>query len=91
MARRVLVATAVLSGAQLIIADEPTPWAGFRNGIGSIADFSGNWQTQGKSVVLITHDIDLAFHIADRISVFYAGTTVETAKAADFFKRKRSP
>ena len=38
----------------------------------------------GKGVVLITHDIDLAFHIADRIAVFYAGTTVETAPAADF-------
>ena len=39
---------------------------------------------EGKGVVLITHDIDLAFHIADRIAVFYAGTTVETAPAADF-------
>ena len=35
-------------------------------------------------MVLITHDIDLAFHIADRIAVFTRGTTVETAPAADF-------
>ena len=39
---------------------------------------------QGKAVILITHDIDLAFAFADRVSVFYAGTTVETAPADDF-------
>ena len=38
----------------------------------------------GKAVILITHDIDLAVEFADRVAVFYAGTTVETAPAADF-------
>ena len=37
-----------------------------------------------QSIVLITHDIDLAFAFADRIAVFYAGTVVETASAQDF-------
>ena len=40
----------------------------------------------GRAVILITHDIDLAFAFADRIAVFYAGTTVETASAQDFCK-----
>ena len=39
---------------------------------------------EGRAVILITHDIDLAFEFADRVAVFYAGTTVETAPAADF-------
>ena len=39
---------------------------------------------QGKGVILITPDIDLAFEVADRVAVFYAGTTVETALASDF-------
>ena len=38
----------------------------------------------GKSVLLITHDIDLAFEFADRVAVFYAGTTVEIAPVEDF-------
>jgi peptide/nickel transport system ATP-binding protein len=38
----------------------------------------------GKAVILITHDIDLAFEFADRVAVFYAGTTVEIAPSADF-------
>ena len=39
---------------------------------------------EGRGVILITHDIDLAFAFADRVAVFYAGTTVEIAPAADF-------
>ncbi|MCM1528189.1 MAG: hypothetical protein NC091_13210 [Bacteroides sp.] len=39
---------------------------------------------EGRAVILITHDIDLAVEFADRVAVFYAGTTVETAPATDF-------
>ena len=38
----------------------------------------------GAAVMLITHDIDLALNVADRIAVFYAGTTVEIARVEDF-------
>ncbi|MDQ9838843.1 ABC transporter ATP-binding protein, partial [Acinetobacter baumannii] len=39
---------------------------------------------EGKGVLLITHDIELALEVADRIAVFYAGTTVEEALVSDF-------
>lgn len=83
MARRVLVSTALLSEARLIIADEPTPGMSLEQAEEALSMFRA-MADAGKGVVLITHDIDLAFHIADRIAVFYAGTTVETAPAADF-------
>jgi peptide/nickel transport system ATP-binding protein len=35
-------------------------------------------------VLLITHDIEAALRIADKVAVFYAGTTVEIAQASDF-------
>ena len=38
----------------------------------------------GAGVLLITHDLELALTIADRVAVFYAGETVEEANAADF-------
>ena len=38
----------------------------------------------GNGVLLITHDLELALEVADRIVVFYAGTTVEEAKVTDF-------
>ena len=83
MARRVLVSTALLTSARLIIADEPTPGMSLEQAEEALAMFRA-MADEGKGGALTTHDIDLAFHIADRIAVFYAGTTVETAPAADF-------
>ncbi len=85
MARRVLVSTALLADAQLIVADEPTPGMSLDQALEALRLFR-ELADDGKAVILITHDIDLAFSFADRIAVFYAGTTVETADASDFRK-----
>lgn len=85
MARRVLVSTAVLSGAEVIIADEPTPGLDLEMALETLKIFR-ELADEGKAVILITHDIDLAFHIADRVAVFYAGSTLEIADASDFLK-----
>ncbi len=83
MARRVLVSTAMIADANLIIADEPTPGMSLDQALEALKMFR-EMANAGKAVILITHDIDLAFEFADRVAVFYAGTTVETAPAADF-------
>lgn len=83
MARRVLVSTALITDARLIIADEPTPGMSLEQALEALKMFR-EMANDGRSVLLITHDIDLAFAFADRIAVFYAGTTVETASAQDF-------
>lgn len=83
MARRVLVSTALLTDAQLVIADEPTPGMSLTQALEALKMFR-EMADMGKAVILITHDIDLAFEFADRVAVFYAGTTVETAPASDF-------
>lgn len=85
MARRVLVSTAVTTGADLILADEPTPGMDLemaREALQCLRELAD----EGRAVVLITHDIDLAFQVADRVAVFYAGTTVEVAPSEDFRK-----
>lgn len=83
MARRVLVATAVISEARLIIADEPTP--GLHPSIAQeMVRHLRELADQGRAVMLITHELDLAFRIADQIAVFYGGTTVELASVEDF-------
>ena len=79
MARRALVAT----DAKVIIADEPTPGLSPELAESAMARFRA-LADQGAAILLITHDLDLALRYADRISIFYAGTTVETAKASDF-------
>ena len=85
MARRVLVSTAVMRSAELIIADEPTPGMSLDQALEALKMFR-ELADQGKAVLLITHDIDLAASFADRMSVFYGGTTVETVSAKDFVR-----
>ncbi|NJN31496.1 MAG: ABC transporter ATP-binding protein [Synechococcales cyanobacterium RM1_1_8] len=83
MARRVLVSTAVVTQAQLVIADEPTP--GLHPDVAKeTLQHLRELAQGGRGVILITHDIEAALQIADRVAVFYAGTTVEIAAAADF-------
>ncbi len=83
MARRVLVSTADQEDVDLIIADEPTPGLDLDVAMKTLK-YLREFADAGKAVILITHDIDLAFQVADKIAVFYAGTTVEVAPIKDF-------
>jgi peptide/nickel transport system ATP-binding protein len=83
MARRVLVSTAVIGDAELIIADEPTPGMQKQQALEALKIFR-ELADEGKGVLLITHDVDLALEFADKIAVFYAGTTLELASSKDF-------
>ena len=38
----------------------------------------------GAAVLVITHDLELALEMADRVQVFYAGYTIEDAAVDDF-------
>lgn len=83
MSRRILVSTAVIGDAKLIVADEPTPGLSKEMAKDAMGHFR-SLADEGRGIILITHDIDLAFEYADRVAVFYAGTTVETAPVEDF-------
>lgn len=83
MARRVLLTTAMMENPRLIIADEPTPGLHLEAAKKAMRHFR-EFADQGNGVLLVTHDIELALEVADRIAVFYAGTTVEEAPVADF-------
>lgn len=83
MARRAMVSTADQNDVDLIIADEPTPGLDLAIAMKTLNYFR-EFANKGKAVILITHDIDLAINVADRIAVFYAGTTVEIAPVSDF-------
>lgn len=87
MARRVLISAAVMENPELIIADEPTPGLNVEMAMETLKHFR-ELADQGTAVLMITHDIDLAFNVADRIAVFYAGTILEVAPTEDFIKGK---
>ena len=83
MARRVLLSASTIDSPTLIIADEPTPGLHLEAAKKAMQHFR-DFANQGHGVLMITHDIELALEVADRIAVFYAGTTLEEALVSDF-------
>ncbi len=83
MARRVLTAGATLGAADLLLADEPTNGLDAAAARETLAHLRA-LADEGKAVVLITHDIEAALQISDKVSVFCGGVTVEEAVAGDF-------
>ncbi len=83
MNRRVLVSTAMMGEPRLVIADEPTPGLHIKM-VRRVMEHFRELADRGAGVLLITHDLEQALAVADRVAVFYAGTTVEDAPVSDF-------
>ena len=83
MARRVLVSTALLSNPKLVVADEPTPGLDEKTVKETLNHFK-QMKENGVGVLLITHDINAALEVADRIGIFYSGYVIEIAEKEDF-------
>lgn len=82
-ARRVLVATALLSDARLVIADEPTPGLSRDLATGLLRDLRA-MADEGRAVLVISHDVDLVAAVADRIVILNHGCVVDEVTAAEF-------
>lgn len=87
MARRVLLATAAMESPRLVVADEPTPGLHLQAAKRILSHFR-EMADGGAAVLLITHDLELALTVADRVAVFYAGVTLEEAAAGDFVREE---
>lgn len=83
MARRVLLMCALMDEPRLIIADEPTPGLDLDLAVHALDDLRG-FADAGGGVLLITHDIELALRVADRVAVFSDGTIVEETGVENF-------
>ncbi len=83
MARRVLLCCALMDNPRLIVADEPTPGLDLELAVRALDDFR-SFADAGGGVLLITHDIDLALRVADRVAVFKDGTVIEETATANF-------
>ena len=83
MARRVLVASALIDDPRLIVADEPTPGLDMELAARALGDLRA-FADAGGAVLLITHDLELALSVADRVAVFRDGHVVEEAPVSSF-------
>jgi oligopeptide/dipeptide ABC transporter ATP-binding protein len=91
MAQRVCIAMAVLPSPALLIADEPTSAVdgSLRR---KLLDLLISIQRSGTmSLILITHDLDVARCYGDRIMVMYGGRIIESATCNAFFERPLHP
>ncbi len=87
MNRRILISTALMEEPKLVIADEPTPGLDLKVAKRAMEHFR-ELADLGAGVLVITHDLELALEVADKIVVFYAGTTIEEANIPDFTKEE---
>lgn len=83
MARRILIAAALMEQPGLVIADEPTPGLDLKTARRVLGHFR-EMAEEGAAVLLITHDLELALESADELLVFYEGSIVESLSPEAF-------
>lgn len=89
--QRVTIAAALLAEPRLILADEPTTALDVTTQEEVIAILDDMRRERGAALLLVTHDLDLAAAVTDRLSVVYAGVVVETAPSRDIHRTARHP
>jgi ABC-type sugar transport system ATPase subunit len=78
----IAVAKAVLWHSRLVIMDEPTAALGVSQ-TALVLDLITRLAAQGLAVIVISHNMNDVFRVADRIAVMYLGHLVFSAQAAD--------
>ena len=91
MLQRVMVATGLALKPGLLIADEPTRGLDPDTKLQIVELISGLVRKENASMLLITHDLELAGRLADRIAVMYAGEIVEIGKATEIISNPKHP
>lgn len=81
MKQRLVAGISLTLEPRLVIADEPTKGLDTITRRSSIEFFRQLQGKQDRSMLLITHDLDLAYEICDRLGVLYAGEIVEMGPA----------
>ncbi len=91
MRQRVMIATALITKPDLLIADEPTTALDVTVQA-QILDLLKSQQAEtGMAIVLITHDLGVIACACDRVLVMYAGRIVEAASADRVFYDSKHP
>ncbi|RDD85284.1 ABC transporter ATP-binding protein [Streptomyces parvulus] len=91
MRQRVAIAAALARDPQVLIADEPSTALDVVTQREVLALIKRIQQARGMSLILITHDLRVAFATCDRIHVLYAGSLVEAAAATDMQSDPQHP
>jgi ABC-type sugar transport system ATPase subunit len=79
----VAVAKALINEAKLVIMDEPTAALGVAQ-TRMVLDLIKRLSSRGVAVLVVSHNLNDVFEVADRIAVLYLGHLAVSGPAADF-------
>jgi peptide/nickel transport system ATP-binding protein len=91
MAQRIGLAAALAGDPKLLIADEPSTALDVTTQREILDLLRQTQQQRQMGLVLITHDLRVAFSVCDRVHVFYAGRLLEVAKSQELMSRPLHP
>ncbi|MEU2699446.1 MULTISPECIES: ABC transporter ATP-binding protein [Micromonospora] len=91
MAQRVMISLATGCAPELLIADEPTTGLDVTLTREILRQFRHAADTDGRGVLLISHDLASIAEVCDRVVVLYAGTVVESGPAAQVLRDPAHP
>ncbi|WP_214322543.1 ABC transporter ATP-binding protein [Nonomuraea sediminis] len=91
MLQRVMIAGALACEPDLLLADEPTTALDVTTQAEVISILARLRAARGMGMLFVTHDLELAAAICDRIYVMYAGRIVEAQDTGELFARPRHP
>ena len=91
MKQRVVIAIAMICNPELIICDEPTTALDVTIQAQIMELLKGLQINEGKSIVLITHNMGLVAEMADEVCVMYMGRVVEFGTLEDIFDHPSHP
>ncbi|RVX39096.1 oligopeptide/dipeptide ABC transporter ATP-binding protein [Nonomuraea polychroma] len=91
MLQRVMIAGALAGEPRLLLADEPTTALDVTTQAEVISILTRLQAERDMGMLFVTHDLELAAAICDRIYVMYAGRIVEAQSAEGLFGRPRHP
>ncbi|MFD5325487.1 ABC transporter ATP-binding protein [Streptomyces sp. NPDC127092] len=91
MLQRVVIAAALAGDPALVVADEPTTALDVTTQAEIIAILTRLQAERGTGLLFVTHDLELAAAVCDRVYVMYAGRIVETGATTGLFDRPRHP
>ncbi|WP_033296190.1 ABC transporter ATP-binding protein [Amycolatopsis jejuensis] len=91
MRQRVALAAALAKDPEVLVADEPTTALDVTTQDEVLRLLKEIQRHRGMALVLITHDLRVAFSVCDRIQVMYAGSVLERAPAAQLAERPAHP